>query len=98
MNTTELIHEIARRSKSTPHPLTRRQVGYMLDTLLELMTDELRQEGGEIRLRGLGVLTVKKRAMPKTGHLVNVDLPGKEAGTYRWVQFRASSKLRDNSS
>lgn len=94
MNTTELINEIARRSKSTPYPLTRRAVGYVIDELLELVTQELSQEGGEIRLRGIGVLTTTKRRMPNIRSLPNIDLYNDTQHSFLWIQFRASSKLR----
>jgi nucleoid DNA-binding protein len=60
MNTTDLIYEIARRTKHTHRPLTRDDVTAVVDLLLDLMTEELTQSQGEIRLKGIGILKVKQ--------------------------------------
>ena len=59
MNTTEIIYEIARRSKHTPRPLTREEVSLAIDFLLVILLEELTQPNGEIRLKHIGTLKVK---------------------------------------
>jgi nucleoid DNA-binding protein len=98
MNRSELIFEIAKRSKVRPVVLTRQQVELVIDLLLELMTEELSRPDGAVRLGEFGVLEVQKRVrrQGKSGLL----LDGR-SGAVREVsrvayhfRFRPSRKLR----
>jgi hypothetical protein len=59
MNTTEIIYEIARRSKHTPRPMTREEISVTMDLLLDILSEELSRIDGEIRLKRIGILRVK---------------------------------------
>ncbi|MDQ7026250.1 MAG: hypothetical protein Q9P01_13225 [Anaerolineae bacterium] len=60
MNTTQLIYEIACRSKHSRRPLTREDVSLAMDLLLDILLEELTKPEGEIRLRHIGILRLKK--------------------------------------
>lgn len=68
MNTTELIHEVARRSKATRTPLTREQTAQAVDLLLDLMREQLSQPDGEVRLKSFCTIRVVS-AVRRTGNL-----------------------------
>lgn len=96
MNTTDLIHEIARRSKPSRRPLTRAQAEHALDLLLEIMIEELAQEGGEVRLRGFGVFRAKQ-AKKSGGRLKRgtEEAANDRGETYLRVQFKRSRTSRN---
>lgn len=96
MNTTELVIEIARRSKTRRVRLTRQQVEAVMDLLLDILREELTQPGGEIRLREFGVFTVEQAKKPggslRVGNTSQVrrNMAGQ---TYFRVRFKSSRTL-----
>ena len=75
LNRTDLIVEIARRTKTTTRPLTRNEVGHVLDIMLDIFEDQLTRPDGEIRLGELGILGVQRRVRRKgeAGQLYNIQ-------------------------
>ena len=71
LNRTDLIIEIARRTKVTERQLTRDEVAHVIDIMLDIFEDQLTQPDGGIRLGELGLLGVHERRIR----------PGKSQGT-----------------
>ena len=64
MNTTEIIYEIARRTKRTSRSVTRDEVSLVIDLLLDILIEELTKPSGRIYLRNIGLLYVKTIRYP----------------------------------
>jgi nucleoid DNA-binding protein len=58
VNTTEIIYEIARRSKQTSRPLTREEVTVAIDLMLAVLLEELLQPNGTVHLKRIGTLQI----------------------------------------
>ena len=71
LNRTDLIIEIARRTKTTHRQMTRDDVTHVIDIMLDIFEDQLTQPDGGIRLGELGLLGVHERRIS----------PGKSLGT-----------------
>ena len=76
---------------STKHGLTKKQANQIMDDLVVLVTKQLKK-GVRIRLNGLGILQVRKRAArmgrnPATGEAIKIKASKK-------VAFRASKELK----
>lgn len=99
LNRTDLIVEIAKRTKMTARPLTRDEVGHVLDILLDIFEDQLTRPDGEIRLGELGVLGVQRRVKRKgqSGQLYNIQT-GEAINTPRtayYIRFQPTKTLKD---
>lgn len=75
------------------HELSKRQTEAMLNDLVAAMTKHLKK-GTRLRLSGLGILEVKKRAArmgrnPATGEAIKIKASKK-------VAFRASKELKES--
>ncbi len=89
-NTVSLKHLAAALAES--HELPKKQTEAMLNDLVTMLTKHLKK-GDRIRLVGLGVLVVRKRAArmgrnPATGEPVQIKASKK-------VAFRASKELKE---
>ena len=93
MNTTEMINEIARRTQPTPNPLTHKQVAIVIDSLIDLMIEELSSPEGEIRLKQIGVFRVKRTKMPSPVGL-QISVPKPASSTYQRLCFYPASTVR----
>ena len=76
---------------ATKHGLTKKQANQIMDDLVVLVTKQLKK-GVRIRLNGLGILQVRKRAArmgrnPATGEAIKIKASKK-------VAFRASKELK----
>nr|WP_035458748.1 HU family DNA-binding protein [Microvirga flocculans] len=74
------------------HELPKRQANEMMNHVIELITKSLKK-GDKIRLTGLGILQVRKRAArmgrnPQTGEPVKIKASKK-------IAFRAAKDLKD---
>jgi len=74
------------------HELTNKKAALMLDDMVALITKQLKK-GARIRLTGLGILQVRKRAArmgrnPATGEAIKIKASKK-------VAFRASKELKE---
>jgi DNA-binding protein HU-beta len=74
------------------HELTNKKAALILDDMVGLITKQLKK-GTRIRLTGLGILQVKKRAArmgrnPATGEAIKIKASKK-------VAFRASKELKE---
>jgi DNA-binding protein HU-beta len=79
-------------SLAEEHELTKRAGRELLDNLVSLITKHLKK-GERIRIAGLGILQVRKRAArmgrnPATGEAIKIGLSKK-------VAFRASKELKE---
>ena len=77
---------------ATKHGLTKKQGNAIMDDLVVLVTKQLKK-GVRIRLNGLGILQVRKRAArmgrnPATGEAIKIKASKK-------VAFRASKELKN---
>jgi DNA-binding protein HU-beta len=77
---------------ATKHGLTKKQGNAIMDDLVVLVTKQLKK-GTRIRLNGLGILQVRKRAArmgrnPATGEAIKIKASKK-------VAFRASKELKN---
>ncbi|MEM9955880.1 MAG: HU family DNA-binding protein [Chloroflexota bacterium] len=63
LNRSDLIIEIAKRTKTTSQQLTRREVEHVIDIMLDIFEDQLTQPDGGIRLGELGLLGVQERRL-----------------------------------
>jgi DNA-binding protein HU-beta len=77
---------------ATKHGLTKKQANAIMDDLVVLVTKQLKK-GTRIRLNGLGILQVRKRAArmgrnPATGEAIKIKASKK-------VAFRASKELKN---
>ena len=75
---------------ATKHGLTKKQANQIMDDLVVLVTKQLKK-GVRIRLNGLGILQVRKRAArmgrnPATGEAIKIKASKK-------VAFRAAKEL-----
>ena len=87
MNKKDLVKTTAEKLE-----MTQKTVGEVLDTLLEVITDEL-VEGGEIALTGFGKFSVTERAARKG---VNPStLEEIEIAASKTAKFKAGSNLKD---
>ena len=78
---------------ATKHGLTKKQANQIMDDLVVLVTKQLKK-GVRIRLNGLGILQVRKRAArmgrnPATGEAIKIKASKK-------VAFRASKELKNS--
>ena len=76
---------------ATKHGLTKKQANQIMEDLFTLVTKQLKK-GVRIRLNGLGILQVRKRAArmgrnPATGEAIKIKASKK-------VAFRASKELK----
>jgi DNA-binding protein HU-beta len=76
---------------ATKHNLTKKQANAIMDDLVVLVTKQLKK-GTRIRLNGLGILQVRKRAArmgrnPATGEAIKIKASKK-------VAFRAAKELK----
>jgi DNA-binding protein HU-beta len=76
---------------ATKHGLTKKQANAIMDDLVVLVTKQLKK-GTRIRLNGLGILQVRKRAArmgrnPATGEAIKIKASKK-------VAFRAAKELK----
>lgn len=83
----QLAHELAGK-----HELTNKKAALMLDDMVGMITKQLKK-GARIRLTGLGILQVRKRAArmgrnPATGEAIKIKASKK-------VAFRASKELKE---
>ncbi len=74
------------------HELSNKAAGLILDDFVALVTKQLKK-GARIRLTGLGILSVRKRAArmgrnPATGEAIKIKASKK-------VAFRASKELKE---
>lgn len=101
MNRSDLIIEIAKRSKVTRQPLTRREVEHVIDLMLDIFEDQLTQPDGGIRLGELGLLSVHERRLdpskpqgtlihPNTGE--TIQSPSR---IQHRIKFSATRSLRE---
>jgi DNA-binding protein HU-beta len=77
---------------ATKHGLTKKQANAIMDDLVVLVTKQLKK-GTRIRLNGLGILQVRKRAArmgrnPATGEAIKIKASKK-------VAFRAAKELKN---
>lgn len=63
VNRSDLIIEVAKRTKATRQQLTRREVEHVIDIMLDIFEDQLTQPDGGIRLGELGLLSVQERRL-----------------------------------
>lgn len=75
------------------HELSNKQAGAILDDVIGLVTKHLKK-GARIRLNGLGILQVRKRAArmgrnPATGEAIKIKASKK-------VAFRAAKELKES--
>ena len=88
MTKTELIAKIAEETG-----ITKTQADKVLNTLVEVMTDEIKNNGG-ITLAGIGSFSVVRREARK-GHnpktLAPMDIPASNA-----VKFKVAKALKDS--
>jgi len=89
-NTTVTLSQLA-VSLAEEHQLTKRAARALLDDLISLITKHLKK-GERVRIAGLGILQVRKRAArmgrnPATGEAIKIKA-GKK------VAFRASKELK----
>ena len=78
---------------ATKHNLTKKQANAIMDDLVVLVTKQLKK-GTRIRLNGLGILQVRKRAArmgrnPATGEAIKIKASKK-------VAFRAAKELKNS--
>ena len=76
---------------ATKHGLTKKQANAIMDDLVTMVTKQLKK-GTRIRLNGLGILQVRKRAArmgrnPATGEAIKIKASKK-------VAFRAAKELK----
>ena len=79
-------------SLSQTHEMPKRQANEMLTQMVEMITKSLKK-GGKIRLPGLGMLQVRKRAArmgrnPQTGEPIKIKASKK-------IAFRPAKELKD---
>ena len=79
-------------SLSETHELSKKQANAMLDDMVALITKHLKK-GARIRIGGLGILQVRKRAArmgrnPATGEAIKIKASKK-------VAFRAAKELKE---
>ena len=98
LNRTDLIVEIAKRSKTTARPLTRDEVGHVMDIMLDIFEDQLTRPDGEIRLGEFGVLGVQRRVKRKgqAGQLYNIQTGEamKTPRTAYYIRFQPAKTLK----
>jgi DNA-binding protein HU-beta len=90
VNTVSLKHLAAALAEN--HELSKKQVEAMLNDMVVMMTKHLKK-GDRLRLAGLGVLVVRKRAArmgrnPATGEAIKIKASKK-------VAFRAAKELKE---
>ncbi|MGH6889334.1 MAG: HU family DNA-binding protein [Rhizomicrobium sp.] len=83
----QIAAELAKR-----HDLTNKATGQLLDDFVVVITKQLKK-GARIRITGLGILSVRKRAArmgrnPATGEQIKIKASKK-------VGFRASKELKE---
>ena len=86
VSTRQLASQLAEK-----HELTNKQAGQILEDLVGLITKQLKK-GARIRLNGLGILQVRKRAArmgrnPATGEAIKIKASKK-------VAFRVAKELK----
>jgi DNA-binding protein HU-beta len=91
-STTVTLKQIA-GELADKHELSKRQAEAMLNDMVAMMTKHLKK-GTRLRLSGLGILEVKKRAArmgrnPATGEQIKIKASKK-------VAFRASKELKES--
>jgi DNA-binding protein HU-beta len=87
LSTRQLAVQLAEK-----HELSNKQAGLILDDVISLVTKHLKK-GIRIRLNGLGILQVRKRAArmgrnPATGEAIKIKASKK-------VAFRAAKELKE---
>lgn len=96
MNRSDLVEEIARRSRQTHHRLLEREVRQVIDLLIELVAEELSRPDGRVGLLGVGILEVQSFRVGgqlkdiRTGEMISLD----DNLRYR-VRFKAALPLKN---
>ena len=93
MNTTEIIYEIARRSKESHIRLSRKEVAHVVNLFLAVLKEELAKPTGEVRLQSFGIFSVQERKY--TGGILKIGdgkftRPSKKETSYYSIKFRLS--------
>jgi nucleoid DNA-binding protein len=95
VNKTELVKRIAKESKVTHSPLTRKQVRQVLDALFEALAEELTQPGGRVEIEHFGVLESRLIRNSPRGRLIGKDGITRRPPKERLViTFRAAKGLK----
>ncbi len=71
MNVTELINEIARRTKKTRYQLTRPEVEQAITIMVDILREELSQLNGKFSIDNFGILEVQ-RWVRKNGGTIRI--------------------------
>ena len=71
MNVTELINEVARRTKKTRYQLTRPEVEQAITIMVDILREELSQPNGKFSIDNFGILEVQQR-MRKNGGSIRI--------------------------
>ncbi len=67
MNVTELINEIARRTKKTRYQLTRPEVEQAITLMVEILGEEMTKPNGKLSIDNFGILEVQRRVRKNGG-------------------------------
>lgn len=97
MNVTELINEIARRTKKTRYQLTRPEVEQAVTIMVDILREELSQPNGKFSIDNFGILEVQRR-IRKNGGAIRIGSsdqmrPPSTEVSYR-CRFKASRALQ----
>jgi nucleoid DNA-binding protein len=69
MNPTELVIEIARRTKTRRYQLSRPQVEEAINAFVEILQEELSRPDGRLSIPNVGVLEIERRQRKNTGRI-----------------------------
>ncbi len=95
MNRQELCRAIAQRSKPTATQFTEQEAEHFFELLLEILTEELSQPGGKIRLSNFGILeVVERRTQGGKLRIGNSDQYAAVAPIRHVIQWRPSRKMK----
>ena len=97
MNKRELVIALARRSKTTRCRLTRSQARIVVDTLFDILEDELTQPEGYLAIEHFGTLKVDRRIRRGRAGRLNVgntDETQQPTKIAYYISFKPSESLK----
>ena len=91
MNVTELINEIARRTKKTRYQLTRPEVEQAITIMVEILAEEMSRPNGKLSIDNFGILEVQQR-IRKNGGAIRIGSSNQMRSPSTEVSYRCRFK------